>query len=70
MYKWCEFIAFTSSLFFGGRGLGGGEGGQGGHTIRIYVNCISRIVLYMRIEHCVWVNMYHVIAQGVDERVL
>ena len=31
----------------------------------LYVNCISRTVLYMCIEYCVYVS-----AQGVDERMI
>ena len=33
-----------------------------------YVNCFGRTVLYVCTEYCVEVNMYHVSAQGVDER--
>ena len=36
----------------------------------LYVNCISRIVLYMCTEHCIPVNVYHVNAQGVDEHII
>ena len=35
-----------------------------------YVNCFGRTVLYMCIEYYIWVNMYHVSAQGVDERMI
>ena len=38
--------------------------------ITLYVNCFDRIVLYMCIEYHMWVNMYHVSAQGVDERMI
>ena len=37
------------------------------HTI-IYVKGISRILLYMQIEYCVYVNMYHVSAQGINDK--
>ena len=35
-----------------------------------YVNCFGRAVLYVRIEYCIYVNMYDVSAQGVDERII
>ena len=35
-----------------------------------YVNCFGRTVLYMCIEYHIQVNMYHVSAQGVDERTM
>ena len=38
--------------------------------IMLYVNCFGRTVLYMCIEYHIWVNMYHVSAQGVDERMI
>ena len=34
------------------------------------VNCSGRTVLYVCIKYCTKVNMYHVSAQGVDERML
>ena len=61
-------------------GGGGGGAGTGGvctcvpallcvcvcfHIIP-YVNCFGRTVLYVCIEYCRTVNMYHVNAQGVD----
>ena len=55
-YKWFEFIAFTFSFSFL-------------HVI-LYVNCISKTVFYMCIEYCVYANMYHLSAQGVDEHIL
>ena len=36
--------------------------------IILYVNCFGRTMLYMCIEYQILVNMYHVSAQGVDER--
>ena len=38
--------------------------------IILYVNCFGRSVLYMYIEYHIWVNMYRVSAQGVDERMV
>ena len=38
--------------------------------IIFYVNCNSMTVLGMRIEYCVLVNMYHVSAHGVHERMI
>ena len=35
-----------------------------------YVNCFGWTVLYMCIEYHIYVNMYHVSAQGVDERMI
>ena len=37
---------------------------------QIQVNCCGRTVLYMCIEYPFKVNMYHVSAQGVDERMI
>ena len=34
------------------------------------VNCCGRTVLYVCIEYRVKVNMYHVSAQGIDERMV
>ena len=36
----------------------------------LYVNCFGRTVLYRCIEYHIYVNMYHVSAQGVDERMI
>ena len=36
----------------------------------LYVNCFGRTVPYVCIEYCIEVNMYHVSAQGVDERMI
>ena len=36
----------------------------------LYVNCLGRTVLYMCIEYRIKVNMYHVSAQCVDERMI
>ena len=38
--------------------------------IKLYVNCFGRTMLYTCIEYHIWVNMYHVSAQGVDERMI
>ena len=38
--------------------------------IILYVNCISRTVLYMCIESCVLINMYHVNTQDIDARAI
>ena len=38
--------------------------------IILYVNCFGRTVLYICIEYHIWVNMCHVSAQGVDERMI
>ena len=38
--------------------------------IILYANCFGRNMLYMCIEYHIWVNMYHVSAQGVDERMI
>ena len=35
--------------------------------LKQYVKCMSRILLYMQIEYCVYVNMHHVSAQGINE---
>ena len=35
-----------------------------------YVNCFGRIVFYVSIEYCIWVNIYHVSAQGIDEHMI
>ena len=35
-----------------------------------YVNCFGRTVPYMCIGYFIYVNMYHVSAQSVDERVM
>ena len=60
------------------RGGGDGGGGGGGAPVCLrfcvcvcfhiipYVNCFGRTVLYVCIEYCRTVNMYHVNAQGVD----
>ena len=34
------------------------------------VNCFGRTVLYMCIEYHIYVNMYHVSAQGVNKRMI
>ena len=39
-------------------------------VIILYVNCFGRTMLYMCIEYHTQVNMYHVSAQGVDERMI
>ena len=39
-------------------------------NIILYVNCSGRTVLYMCIEYHIQVNMYHVSAQDVDERII
>ena len=36
----------------------------------LYVNCFGRTMLYMCIAYHISVNMYHVSAQGVDERMI
>ena len=36
----------------------------------LYVNCFGRTMLYMCIEYHIQVNMYHVSAHGVDERMI
>ena len=33
-----------------------------------YINSFGRTMLYVCIEYCIQVNMYHVSAQGIDER--
>ena len=38
--------------------------------IILYVNCFGRTMFYMCIEYHIQVNMYHVSAQGVDERII
>ena len=38
--------------------------------IILYVNCFGRTMLYMCIEYHIYVNMYHVSDQGVDERMI
>ena len=38
--------------------------------IILYVNIFGRIVLYMCVEYYIYVNMYHMSAQGVDERMI
>ena len=38
--------------------------------IVLYVNCFGRTVLYMCIEHNVYVHTYHVSAQSLDERII
>ena len=38
--------------------------------IILYVNRFGRTVLYVRIEYHIYVNMYHVSTQGVDERMI
>ena len=49
---------------------------SGPHTLRmffrilLYVNCFGRTVLYMCVEYRVYVNMYHVSAQGVDAGIM
>ena len=53
-------------------GVGGWGGGCRacvclGFCIILYVNCFGRTVLYICIEYHIYVNMYHVSAQGVDE---
>ena len=35
-----------------------------------YVNRFDKTVLYVCIEYCIWVNMYHVSTQGIDERMI
>ena len=35
-----------------------------------YVNCFGRTVFYVCTKYCIWVNMYDVNAQGVDERMI
>ena len=35
-----------------------------------YVNCISRAVLSRYTDYCVYVNKYHVSAQGVDKCII
>ena len=36
----------------------------------LYVNCISRIVLYMRMEYYLFYTYYCLSAQDVDERII
>ena len=58
----------------------GGGGGEGcGFYVNVflcrclylpYVNCFGRTMLYMCIEYCTLVNMYHVSALDVDERMI
>ena len=43
--------------------VGGGRGG-------LYVGCLGGTVLYVCIEYHIEVNMYHVSAQCVDERMI
>ena len=38
--------------------------------IILYVNCFGRTMLYICIEYHIYVNMYHVSAQGIDERMI
>ena len=38
--------------------------------IILYAKNFGRNMLYMCIEYHIWVNMYHVSAQGVDERMI
>ena len=38
--------------------------------IILYVNCFGRTMFYMCTEYHISVNMYHVSAQGVDERMI
>ena len=38
--------------------------------IILYVNCFDRTMLYMCIEYHIYINMYHVSAQGVDEHMI
>ena len=38
--------------------------------IILYANRFGRTVLYMCIEYYIYVNMYHVSTQGVDERMI
>ena len=38
--------------------------------IILHVDCFGRTVLYMCIEYHIQINMYHVSAQGVDERMI
>ena len=38
--------------------------------IILYVGCFGRTMLYMCIEYHIKVNMYHVSAQSVDERMI
>ena len=47
-------------------------GGGGGVSFRILlgVGCFGGTVLYACIEYHIYVNMYHVNAQGVDERMI
>ena len=41
------------------------------YFIILYVlNCFGRTMLYMCIEYHIYVNMYHVSAEGVDGRVI
>ena len=39
-------------------------------NIILHVNCLGRTVLYMCIEYHIQVNMYHVSAQDIDERII
>ena len=38
--------------------------------IILYVSCFGRTMLYMCIKYHIQFNMYHVSAQGVDERMI
>ena len=38
--------------------------------IILYVNCFGRTTFYMCIEYHIYVSMYHVSAQCVDERMI
>jgi len=38
--------------------------------IILYVECFGRTMLCMCIEYHIYVNMYHVSAQGIDERMI
>ena len=49
---------------------GGGGGGRGGFRILLCVGCFGGTVLCVYIEYHIQVNMYHVSAQGVDERMI
>ena len=52
----CVCSAFLLLLFF--------------KFVILYVNCLGRTMLYMCIEYHIYVDMYHVSAQGVDERMI
>ena len=51
----CVCVCVCSPMFF---------------RILLYVHCFGRTVPYMCIEYHIKVNMYHVSAQGVDERMI